>query len=459
MTTPAWTFTFYDGTTTVTFEVVERTFGFDPGPANAPVVTSSFRAHLLATGADDIFDLLDTVRTVELMFTQARRYQTIYLGSRVFVQWKESASGDTWRSEILDGRIEYDKDTIGYFWQANELNFTIAITRRNYWEGSETELPLANGNESVGGTPQLNGINVFNCDDASGSAPNKRVNYVEIAAAAVIGDLPAPPRLEFTNTYNNVTGDRNLHVCHSLLPDPANLVHLLEAEAATGGSGSADATCSGGNYQSNTLGGDSEQVLFTWTPNAAAWNAMGGNWFKVFARMRTLPTGTTKVRLQVFAGATMFWQQPTQTTLDTTTYLQELGTVQLPPAYLAGSRYPMSIVLTGQKTGGLTLALDFLMVFPLDAMREFIPKGAGLEYNARLVDDSILVPPRVYTDSHSSAGMLPDYYPDAYQSELIMLYPGALQRLIFLWDATDKTAAIARTATVRLYYRPRRLGL
>jgi hypothetical protein len=40
-----------------------------------------------------------------------------------------------------------------------------------------------------------------------------------------------------------------------------------------------------------------------------------------------------------------------------------------------------------------------------------------------------------------------------------MLWPGVDQKLHFWWDTTDNAADIARAATVRVFYRPRRRGL
>ena len=49
------------------------------------------------------------------------------------------------------------------------------------------------------------GLTVYNTNNGTGTAPNKRVNYVGIAGANVAGSIPTPPRIEITNTYSSGT--------------------------------------------------------------------------------------------------------------------------------------------------------------------------------------------------------------------------------------------------------------
>ena len=54
----------------------------------------------------------------------------------------------------------------------NNVKASLLLTRKNWWEGPETALPIGNINDGV----------VLNCNDGSGTAPNVRTNAATITA-------------------------------------------------------------------------------------------------------------------------------------------------------------------------------------------------------------------------------------------------------------------------------------
>jgi hypothetical protein len=139
--------------------------------------------------------------------------------------------------------------------------------------------------------------------------------------------------------------------------------------------------------------------------------------------------------------------------LDDTERLQDLGVVQLPP-WLPGetSQASVTLALYLRKTGGGTLYTDFLQLSCLDGWRRLSPRGYGLPYNCRLVDDGIAS--LVWTDGWpGKAGHYIGY------GRPIHVWPGKAQRLYFLVDSETRTAQIERIYDVWINYRPRRLTL
>jgi len=106
-----------------------------------------------------------------------------------------------------------------------------------------------------------------------------------------------------------------------------------------------------------------------------------------------------------------------------------------------------------QNTGSsINLNLDFLQITPLDGWRLLECSGYGVLQNSRIVDDGFNDVFWIDTGSESDkAGYLVAH------GSPIELYPGKKQKLHFLIHSNiGNTAEIARTASIKLFYRPRR---
>lgn len=126
--------------------------------------------------------------------------------------------------------------------------------------------------------------------------------------------------------------------------------------------------------------------------------------------LRTTPAYTDVwVRLRVKFSLTTIWEGP-QVLLNTVYGLQDLGVLQLPPYLVgAGDIYPLNLVLYAQRaaTGTHSLSLDYVQLSPLDGWRKLSPRGYGLAYGVRLVDDGI--EGQTYTDGWATAGKTGHY--------------------------------------------------
>ncbi len=470
---------------------------------------------LLVTGSSEA-DLIGKIRAIELIFEQARGHITGPNG--VYFNFAPS-SGSTWRARVYDGRVLLDK-RLDHNWRSNKAVIRITLERAPAWDGTEVQIPLTNplGTDNTSGltvyNPNLhrtattisfdsgtkrvsdsaNGLASF-LDGMTvkiyGSTSNDGTytiadggqagyfvvneslvtegagdtvgidggpcNYVEIAAADVEGDLPAPVRLEITNSYNDADKVGTVWIGHNVESDPANLVSILEGEDAEGGMVGTvieNATVAGNKYQSVTFSQPNETVLLTWTLSTALLNQIRGRYVRLMARFAGTLSTVLWLRLKVKLDVTTLWDGSLQ--LMGTAMNQELATLRLPPYLLgAGDLYPLDLVLSG-KTDQPTyvMTLDFLQIMILDGWRKLVSKGYNLGYQARLVDDGI--DDYLYTDSWSTAGKIGNYVG---YGEAIQLHPGKLQRLYFQVAEPDGGGDTLRTLSVKLYYRPRRLTL
>lgn len=390
-----------------------------------------------------------TLAAVNRLFGQARQRQRNGMGDRVYVEF-QPVSAETWyRSEVLAGRVMMDGDVrAGIQLAGEQLLLTLVWTRRYYWEGALTELVLGN---DIDGDYYTDGVTVRNDGD----------NWADIDGdyytAGVTGDLPAPLRLDMTNSLNEATFHLAwVWIAHNVHSNPAALSHHLEAEGATGGTTQVQASCSGGEYQQFTWATDIEELAFTWELDSALLAAAAGNWFQIMARFfNPAVPHVYWYRLALYHETVALWQGPlAQPDANFATNTRSLGAVQLPPWLVETSSAPLDLRLYVYNPGGGTLNLDYLQLLPTDSFAVLRQVGYPVRYGETLVWDG--TEDRLYTlTSEGRAGNF-----TRLGSPAVMLEPGRDQRLYFLqhtWMAN--TAEVNRTLDVRAYYRPRRLVL
>jgi hypothetical protein len=427
--------------------------GFFPETPNdiQESITDQFQILIKGSNADD---LRSKIATITLALEYARWYKddirAAWLNFSVDDPIDVNGTIPEWMSKIIGGMVLYDKN-LDRNWRQKRVVVTIIIEHKPYWDSNiELQVPLDNGN----GADNTSGLTIFNHDDGGGTSPNHHDNWVEIEAADVLGDIQGRTRLEVTNNY---ASNRlyTLWVGHNWT-DPTNFDHILEGEDATGGSSVADAGCSGGYYRHYALASGSEADIFTWTLATAYLNACKGGFFKILARFLAAAPTSVKFRIKLKLLGTNIWQSG-QVTLDASrsTQIRDLLTLRLPPWLLGQTNLQeLTMILTGQQSTGspVDVNLDFLQITPLDGWRMLECSGYGAVQNERFVDDG--VNEVSYMDDgagDNKAGILVGY------GSPIALYPNKLQRLYFLMHSNSTNIAeIARTASVKLFYRPRR---
>lgn len=371
-----------------------------------------------------------TIDKINRMFQLAREKPTG--GPAVFLNFAVHGNEVVYRTRVVDGIISIEKGySMGY--KIGRLVITIAFEHLPYWEGPEAQIPLTNEN----GTANTTGLVVYNTNDMTGTAPTKRVNYVKMAAASVLGSIPTPPRIEITNTYSNGQARlSNIWIGRAIDEAAYPLTWFLDQTMAL----------------NQVL--DTEAQISLTTLTTAFLNGANGGHYRVFTKMAS---GYQDLRLNAglyFPASVAL--TPMQKAPEVVTGLNgivDLGTLQIPP-WLPNMRGQTEIGLRigGRRPGGFNVTLYDIFLFPANAFRQLIPRGYGIATGIRLVDDGIT--DTVWTDGWTPAGKSGHY---SGYGELITLVPGKDQRLLFLNNTMTSGVDDAQTMTIKLFYRPRRL--
>lgn len=403
---------------------------FKPGKDTLEVKEVDLFADVILLGTRA--EITTTKDSLDTTLNDARRAQLDLSLDKVYVE-VETDGTNYWRSEIIDGAIETDSDFFDRL-ARNHAPVRLWLKRKNYWEGTEAQIPLTNEN----GTANTTGLTVFNTNDMTGTPPAQRVNYVKMASASVTGSIPTPPRIEMTNTYSNGTARLSRIWIGRSIDNATNpLIWFIDQTASL-----------------NTAASTEQQISLT-TLTTAFLNGANGAHYRLFIKMWT---GTSEMRLNAglyFPASVALtpMQKAPEVVAGFANSLVDLGTLQIPP-WLPNVKNQTDIGLRigGRKAGGFNVTLNDIFLFPANAFRQLMPRGYGLAYNTRLVDDGII--DRVWTDGWTPAGKTGHY---SGYGDLITLVPGKDQRLLFLNNSDTGGTGDDQTLSIKLYYRPRKL--
>ena len=395
-------------------------------------------------------------RAIESMIEAARRYQKTRTGARVYVTAQLISDTDAWRSELIGGRMELAEDALAV-WGNYKMRATLYLERVPYWEGPETGIPLANGNGTWDGS-SATGLAIYNCNDGVGSSPNKRHNYVQIAAGVITGTLPAPVKVEFKQNLAGTMSISGLYMATNADSDPANLVHMIEAESrAWGGTVTVDANCSGGDKVSFSAYTGSAQAY--WNLDAAIIQKTAGRWFRLLLAVRSrnataAQMETIQADLRDSTGVNVLYRGPEVPFNAANTAgdpLVDLGAFPLPPGSSAASYDRVQLWITLRlASGSATTALDFIQMTPADAYRPVRIVPIGILSGDVVVDDGI--DGVSYATANGFRGPFLRTFTDP-----LVVWPGKLQRIYVLTDCDTMDFSITDKLLMRAWYRPRRL--
>ena len=386
--------------------------------------------------------LIETeVNDIEYAFAMARYHYNSGAGDRYYVKFQTDGGSKVWRSEIVDGRVKFDKKALDWEWTTKMVTVRVIWTRRAFWEeNSESEIELSNINQAVAAT---GGVQVDNHDDAAED------NYVDIAAAQVVGVLPTPARLQMKNDTGGALGYRDFYIGHSVY-EPSNFTHVIEGEDFTGLTPTVDANSSDGNYGTDPI--SSAYSVYNIDITGTQLDYAAGRYFRVLARLWRVQYEDTYVKMAIRYSSTLIWQGDAVNIRPGTEFrLVDLGIIQLPPALAGRTGFAtLNLRMDAKCASGGNFDLDFIQLTPLDSYQHLQQTASySLDNNAYVVDDGI------YDDSYAidtSGDLYPLYVP---HGDHIYLHPDKAQRVIFLIQRSNGTMIIADTIDVRVYYRPR----
>ncbi len=79
------------------------------------------------------------IQGLQRLLDGIRRRQQWGVGPVVYFQFQPDGDATTWRSEMLDARLEYKDDTLSVFPQA-KMPASLLLQREPYWEGRERQV-------------------------------------------------------------------------------------------------------------------------------------------------------------------------------------------------------------------------------------------------------------------------------------------------------------------------------
>ncbi len=283
---------------------------------------------------------------------------------------------------------------------------------------------------------------------------------MEIAGAAIAGDIATPVQIEFQNSSNDSTRVGNLYIGRSAqsLPSPASLSLSPESMSIKYGTFNTyyDAVYQGGALVTWTLTGESTFTLGSWNISSAYWTAFAGTKYRI---MGTLPSGDSNVQIKIrvlIEKLSALWESD-WIPLSYNFTLQELCTVNLPPyKIISGDAvYPLDIQIQAKTKGNYahSVSMDALYLMPAERWKSLKQKGYGASYGVTIVDDN---PNNRAYSTGWSGGSIGNF--DASGTQ-ITLVPGKTNRLYFMSDTWTGSALANRTANIKVGYRPRYLSL
>jgi len=376
---------------------------------------------------------------INLWLATAREQQESVNESRIYLQIKQNSDSEWRRSEMVGGKLQPDRGALDMHSQLKQ-RYVLTVERKNWWEWDEEELPLSVDNVTfaTGGASYANdGAPVF------------------IRSIDVTGDpmTPIPVRLELTQD----TGSNNFkifRVAHNVFGtiDPLLDEHVLEGEdSGISGTVTVDANSRGGNYKLKSWVGAFDAAAYRWTINSALITAFGGRWYRLVARLATLPTGDIYIHARLrHDDVTDNYLRATEETLVNADSmpLVDLGVIQVPPN---GVIYPArDLVFDVRVRAAATdsLGLDCLWLLPTDSYYEAAVASYPFVMDGVVFDGRLGVSYCVRSGENFMD--ISDYPPH-----------------VGLWAQHDQWLTILHTFTsdmdidegwtVRAYYRPRRV--
>ena len=411
-------------------------------------ITESAEVHFTAVVATNRAN----IQLINRLFEQARNYAKTETGPRVYVDFDPGSSGTAWRSQITDGRVIFDNEVLGPWQYDTRIKTTIEWTRQPFWEGALTAVPLTNASAS----DDVAGITITNADDATAE------NWVSIKAADVVGDLPAPIKLQMYNSKSGADATDEIYVFNNVYSTPASLAHVYEGEDATGAgiTDTGSATDSGDFYADIDWTATTETLIATWAISGAELDYMNGGRFKVLVRWHAaFPYADVWLRINQESANSVI-KTGEQRLIPDLRELHELDTQRFGDAELADqAAINLTLYALRDEAGTHTVELDYLMFGAVDGdngWKRFTSVDwgvAGVAYQEYFTYDAT---ERKAYRTDTSADNHPEF--SEYGGDM-MLIPNVVQKMYFLTCDFNGLAKVDQTWTIKLWYRPRRNAL
>lgn len=313
---------------------------------------------------------------IETLLSRARMRSMTGQGYPIYMEYSpgNNAAAD-YRAEVFDGQVLTKESNLKQDWANSAFDGTLIFSRSPYWEMINADIPVMTNLNGTGYTATP----IYNCNDGSGTAPNKRCNYLNISVPSgrrLIDYCPVRVELIFTTSVSHVG-----QITIGMIND-TQFAHNLEA---AGGTSVADANSSGGYLRRHALS-STMTVLETWDL-ASLTGGLGfpileykhGN-FMVAARFANDPPANTYVQIQMgrseYAGPVVKL---------TASKYQILDVIQIPPG-TRNSSFEKDLTLSAKGSGNLDI--DFITLIPADAYIKIPEQFRAVSNNDMYVYDA-----------------------------------------------------------------------
>lgn len=393
----------------------------------------------------------DNVRIVSSYLATAKRRQQYKVGQRVHIRILLDGESNSWRSEVLYGKVELLPDSL-QIWGNKMVRARIHITRRYYWElNGSTSIEIASQAHATPALGQANTISIANCKDGS------RGNYIEILAAQIYGDLPTPIKITLKNTTGGAVSYKDVFMANNCFSDPQNFAYAIEGETVDVGFGtstsSTTALASGAAYGNS--GAFTTSGAMQWTLDNATLQDTGGRYFRVLCRFFSYTSAAsiyvTPCIMDATGGLILFQGDEVLLPATSSSAVIDLGALPIPPGGYSASWLGAKLRFNMRAAISASVQVDFIQLFPVEGFKRLINRGISVANNESIVDDG--TEDQSYTTL--SGFQIPAMSP---RGGPMYVYPGIINRIYILQNITTG-ANVAQTFSVAVECRPRRLSI
>ena len=342
--------------------------------------------------------------------------------------------------------IFFESNPNGYLThQTGSLLITLHYTRPAYFDGDQLELPLT----GRAGTDVTGGLAILNHTDGHAAHGNS----VLIKAASALTDMPAPLRFELTNTYSTtLLKDIFVGAYHHPTVTAEN-IFFAHANSMSGGTQYTNPAAINEYYRTVSWTSSAWTELLNYGISLTDINLLDGRTFRPILHFYT-PHAYTDLSLRLSLKRGIYTIQVCEPVYTDPNFQYVIfPPIQLPPNQLLRETLPhhVEIQVSGLKEDGslASFSMDQLLLLPLDYGALY--SGFFLmDQDDILIDDAFR---GLLNVRYSAAGS--ETISHIRQGGPLRLYPNENTRLIFVLANSSNVIDIDRTATIRVYYRPR----
>jgi len=353
---------------------------YDPTAAPGETRTETLRVGLRGSP----LQLRAVIQRLEQIAAQVRLNNAQGLGHAIYLRAFPTESASPVFTRLLHAELRTLPGALGYE-EGGAMAVDLVITRLNCFDSAEQPLTLVNSAGS-GYSASL-----LNLDDSLAAGND---NYFYVDTSTLQSDLPAPIRLQITNTSSTALSQLFVGVFHERAgTEKPSLV--LEGEAAPEAVPVAASGASGGAFGRFSISGGSWQSFASWELAYTDLTLLGGRLFLPILRFQA-PISAEGARFRVVLSPAdaspgiPVYQTPAATAQSGLGFLA-LSPLRLPFGGLSPRYAPAALKLSLQvlipAAGTHTLDLDDLLLLPQNNFAWF-SAPAGVTNDARLMDDS-----------------------------------------------------------------------